>query len=258
MKSIIHSKEIAWEDQDPTYQGASVSSRADCDRPHGTGLTFSWFHLLLGTLFFTSLIGCAGFKGGYMSLPYIGDDPPKLPVLTTPHQLLGLDHIGLPDLNLSLSLNNSIQTYHFLVILYVIPVYIDLKEHRWDSRYGWGSYNPPETGEKLALKMSIRFMRPGISFDLRQVQITVDGQTYPATSMWPTYDVTKDSSTERDAPIHLNEMEKLYSITVQFDTGIPTPDQAIALDLSKAIKTPHQDPIPIIHFQKLRWRGGYT
>lgn len=255
MKSIIHCQEITGEAKDPTYQASSVSRRADCDTSHGTGLTFSWIYLLLGTLFFTSLIGCAGFKGGYMNLPYIGDDPPKL-IPTTAAEMYDLEYIQFPDLRLRLSLNNSIQTYHFIVI--VIPVYIDLKEYRLESGFEiWGSHIALLTGEKLELRMSFWVERPGISFDPRQVQITVDGQTYLTTSMWHTYDVRKDSSTQLDAPINLNDVGELYSFTVQFDASIPVLDQAITLDLSKAIKTPSRDQIPIIHFRKSRWRSSY-
>lgn len=231
---------------------------------------FPRFQLLLGVVILAALAGCGGFRGGYLSAPYLGDGPPDIPIPETRYEFSRVQSIEFPDLKLDLALNNALQTYDFQVFLFIVPGYVNLKERR------------REAGDALQVSLHATPSRVGFAFDPRHVVMTIDGQAYRPKVVWlddgvkrrqAWYDFAQQSRfgaarppvptseqwrTSVDAPMDLSRPHTTYEFTLLFDAPVPAPDQVMTLDLSTALETPARSPVPLIRFRKLRWKEGYS
>lgn len=77
------------------------------------------------TLVFLMLSACGGFRGGIQSVPYVEGVEPQQ---TATNRSLSHE-ITLPSLTVHLSLNNTVRTYQYEVMLYLIPTYLNF----WDE-----------------------------------------------------------------------------------------------------------------------------
>lgn len=224
--------------------------------------------VLIPVVLWMSLSACGGFRGGYVSMPYVGEPPPP-ESSTWPDQLTPPHSVQLPDLRLEVRLNNSTQTYDFQVIFFVVPVYINLEESR------------REKGARLEVSMQIDPRTAEYSFGPHEMIVSIDGERYRPTAVWlenqerrrrvwddfirrpPAPDGAKPviPSLEEwrepvDAPIAMTGTK--YEFIASFECPVPTLDQEIVLDLSRALSLPAQPQAPVIRFKKTRWRGTYS
>jgi hypothetical protein len=215
------------------------------------------------------LSGCGGFRGGIESVPYVGDLEPQQ--TSTSHTWQ--HEITLSGLTLHLSLNNTIRTYQYEVMLYVVPTYLNF----------WDEFQHRDA-ENVELTLQITARDSGVTIDPRQLVFTVDGTELHPTSVWvnnlkrerqiidafvkarrqapPDQPISIPRSSEwRDAvtaPVTIRPGEKSPQFIVKFPTPLPSPERALSLNLSPAISEPILSDKSLIRFKPLRWSEGYS
>lgn len=216
-------------------------------------------HLLApATILSLFLAGCAGFQGGWESVPYVGDAPPQLPEAKTPYDSRERGKLSLPALTLAVSINNQVRTYdtkvYALVPLSVDPRTVPTRE-----------IQPGRT--RVTLQVS--GMTADFVFHPRLAKLTagdrvvegVDGFEF---GMW-------DSAGQRvssggrydDRPtgdrLALQDRTRAYLLSIDFPLDPPSPESNdISLDLSRALVAPNVPALPLIRFTPGRWKHGYT
>lgn len=121
----------------------------------------------MGSFVFTLILllvsGCGGFRGGIQSVPYAGDvDLQQIATSRSlPHK------VTLPGLTAYLSLNNTVRTYQYEVMLYFIPTYLNFRDE-FQQR----------DAENLELSLQITAHDSGVTIDLQQLSLTVDGREF--------------------------------------------------------------------------------
>ena len=191
-----------------------------------------------------TLGGCAGFRSGYASFPYIGENEP----VSEEKYFEFYDHsLVLPGVTLSININNRIRTRDIAVMLVVVPISIDL----FDKPYY-------DENDRFTISMSIIPNEPGFTLNPSEITATVDGQSYKPASTEFRRDLSNDdkrSVIDKEIPLTKN---KFHAIDVTFDLPVPTTDRNITLNIGKALIHPQHPAIPIIRFKKVRWKQGYT
>jgi hypothetical protein len=215
------------------------------------------------------LSGCGGFRGGIESVPYVRDLAPQQTSTSRTWQ----HEITLPGLTLHLSLNNTIQTYQYEVMLYVIPTYLNFRDefqHR--------------DAESVELTLQITAQGSDVTIDPRQLLLTVDDKLFRPTAVWvnnlqrehqvidayvtarrqapPDQSLPIPSSSEwRDAvtaSVTIGPGEKSPRFVVTFPAPLPSPERALSLNLSPAISEPILFDKLHIRFKPRRWSEGYS
>ena len=215
------------------------------------------------------LSGCGGFRGGIESVPYVGDDEPQQTSTNRswPHE------INLPGLTLYLSLNNTVQSYQYEVMLYIIPTYLNF----WDEfQHG--------DAENVELTLQMTPHESSISIDPRKLVLTVDDREFRPIAVWvnnlererqvidayvkarrqapPDQPPSIPSSSEwRDsvmAPVIIRPREKSPRFIVTFPAQLPSPERTLSLNLDTAIIEPLSFDIPLIRFKPMHWSEGYS
>ena len=83
--------------------------------------TAIWLILLAFTL-----SGCAGFRGGWESVAYIGDAPPSLiEPATSAYERNQRPPLSLPGMSLRVSIDNRVRDYDTQVWFFAVPVKVD-------------------------------------------------------------------------------------------------------------------------------------
>jgi hypothetical protein len=225
--------------------------------------------LLSSAILLILLSGCGGFRGGIESVPYVGT---ALPQVSTAHPAWPYE-VTLPDLTLRLSLNNAVQTYQYEVTLYVIPIYLNF----WDefrSRHA----------ESLELSLQVTARGGPVTFDPRQLTLTVDGKEIQPKGVWvnnrererrviddfvkarrqappnqspatPHASEWRDEVTDAAALGPLDESPRYIVI---FPLPLLSPEKDLTLDINRALLEPKRSPIPAIHFKSMSWSEGYS
>lgn len=205
------------------------------------------------------LAGCAGYRGGWESLPYIDEPPPSPARYRTPFEAMKRSELVLPGLTLSVSINNQLRTYETEVYLYVLPLSVDTRDVPTQN------VDPGKT--RVTLRISHhdgdivfrpRLARLGIGDEW------VSGDGGFEFGMWDQsatrvrsggvwgYRPTEDS-------LVLTKRDAAYVLSIDFLVPVPAPEsRAIALDLSQALQAPGRPAIPLIRFLPVRWKEGYT
>ena len=198
--------------------------------------------LILLSIF--TLSGCAGFRSGFTSIPYIGDVEP----ISEEKFFEFYDHsLVLPGMGLNVYINNRIRTRDTGVMLFVVPMYIDIidKPYYKDT-------------DRFQISLSIIPKEQGFTFNPFEVTATVDGQSFkPAITELRQGPYNDDirSVIDKETPL---KKDKFQAIDMTFDCPVPTTDRTITLNIGKALIHPKHPAIPTIRFKKVRWKQGYT
>jgi len=204
-----------------------------------------------------SLTACAGFRAGVESIAYIGS-PDDLPTKPGP-SFQSRHNLDWNDVQLSVELNNKLQTRDHTVMLFVVPTTID----PFDKFIGAKDTN------KLVAYVEMRSMNPKLSFDPAKVSFLINGQPHAPvkvseharwgddgrvnnlTGKWGYREVTGARSLQD--PLHN------YSFRIEFDLDRPSPrEENFQLDLSQALRSPGGEPGPVVKFKAVPWKQGYT
>lgn len=206
-----------------------------------------------------AMCGCAGYRGGWESVPYVGEVPPRLPGSRTPYEAQQRSEISLPGMKLGVSINNQLRTYDTQVYLFVLPVSVDPRNVQT---------HPVEPG-KTRVMLRISDMTTDLTFRPRRAKLSVGSQVVEGVagfqfSMWDDQGQEVSSggrwehrATGEEAVLGLRG--KAYLLSIDFPVPAPSPEAAnISLDLSEALSSPQLPPIPTIRFAPVRWKEGYT
>jgi hypothetical protein len=215
------------------------------------------------------LSGCGGFRGGIESVPYVRDVEPQ----QTSTNRSWSHEITLPGLTLHLSLNNTVRTYQYEVMLYIIPTYLNF----------WDEFQHRDA-ESLELTLQITAHDSGVTIDPRQLVLNVDDKEVRPTAAWvnnlererqvidayvknrhqapPDQPPSIPRSSEwRDAvsaPVMVRPGEKSPRFIVTFPVPLPSPTRTLSLDASQAIIDHPHSTVPVIRFKSARWSEGYS
>lgn len=205
------------------------------------------------------LSACAGYRGGWESLPYVDAPPPPRPEARTAQEVRERSELRLPGITLGVGINNRARSYDTQVYLFVLPLAIDPRTVQ------------PQVLDPGKTRITLRVSGTAGDFVLRPhlARLSVGGKTVsPVASfefgMW-------DASGQRVASggawahrplpdeFPLVDASRTYLLSLDFPLPPPSPEDAqIVLDLGAALQAPGKPEIPPIRFQPARWTEGYT
>lgn len=215
------------------------------------------------------LSGCGGFRGGIESIPYVGEAVPQ----AESSRPSWARAIAFPEFTLSLSLNNAVRTYQYEVMLYIIPTYFNFADE---------FRNRESDSLELTLQLAARDLP--VTFDPRQLLLTVDGREVRPSGVWVnnlekerrTFDayVKARHQAPTDQPpllpratawreavsdsVTVRTGEKSPRLIVTFPLPLVSPEKQLILDIGPAIVGSIAGSLPLIHFQSMRWSEGYS
>jgi hypothetical protein len=203
------------------------------------------------------LAGCAGFRGGWASLAYIGDAAPAIDELTQP--LHNVAPLNVPGAQLRVTIDNRLRTYDTQVYLYVLPLVVDPRD------VYTANHQPGTTRVHVGIVVS----EPGFVFRPSLAALDVAGRRFNGIAgfefgRWDAQGqrVAKGGRWEHRSvgpEMALAETGRRYLLSIDFATPVPSPESRdIALDLSGALRAPQHAPLPLIRFTPVRWKEGYT
>lgn len=218
----------------------------------------STLRLLALPLVLLSLAGCAGYRGGWESFPYIGPTAPA----ALPESVRGTairPPLELPGLKLEVSLDNRLRTYDTQVYLYALLLGVDLSN----------AYHRNNDPSKTRLFVYVTPTEAGFILRPSQAVLHVGEQRFTGAAGFESD--RWNSAGERvqtggvwqrrptGPEFVLAEAGRKYYLAIDFDTAPPSPESTgIAVDLSRALLSPRQPPLPLIRFAPVRWKEGYT
>lgn len=199
------------------------------------------------------LSSCAGYRGGWESLPYIGDTPRAPSVSRTSYEARKRAELLFPGLKIGIDLHNQILDNRY-EIYGVVPV---SKSPAAEFR------NSLVKPERIWLHFEVR--EEGYVFRPRLAMLGGAGKSASALAGYERgkYDLSGYQGSFWKEPKPIAEEYPLspgnYYLAVDFSLPVPgpqTPD--ITLDLSKALTAPGKPPVPLIRFLPVRWEEGYS
>jgi hypothetical protein len=211
-----------------------------------------WLSLLACTL-----TGCAGFRGGWESVAYIGDAPPSpIEPATSAYERSQRPPLSLPGMSLQVSIDNRVRDYDTQVWFFAVPVKVDPRNVQTSVAA------PGKTRVRLAITPT----QPGLVFSPRQAVLTFGGRQYQAVAGYEFGQFAVDPSrpaqweyreVPTDMPLHA--VQEQYLLSIDFGAPSPSPEAAdITIDLSRALRAPGLAEVPLIRFVPVRWKEGYT
>ncbi|GAA4409962.1 hypothetical protein [Quisquiliibacterium transsilvanicum] len=215
---------------------------------------------ILGTLALGVLIaGCAGFKGGWESVPYVGDAPPPLADAQTPYESRERARLRLDGLTIAVSIDNQVRTYDTQVYGYGVPLSVDPRTLRTQ---------PGQSG-RTRVRIEVSGMRGEFVFHPQLARLAVGDKAVLGIAgyefaMWGAAGqrVSSGGRWEHRATgdrFALQDRSRAYLLSIDFPLEPPSPEsRAISLDLSKALTAPGLPELPVIRFAPGRWKHGYT
>ena len=206
-----------------------------------------------------SLVACAGYRGGWESLPYVGEAPPPPPRYRTPFEAQKRSDLVLPGLTLGVNIDNQLQSWDTEVYLYVVPLSVDAR----DVRAGQAQ------GDRTRVRLRVSASHTGLVFRPQLATLRVGGTTVAGVAgfefgPWdeagnPAADGVQWAYRRVPDEYSLNVPGETYYLSIEFPVPVPPPESPdIALDLSQALQAPGTPAIPEIRFLPVRWREGYT
>lgn len=216
-----------------------------------------WRNSLLCALIVTAVAGCAGYRGGWKSVAFIGDTPPAPRSgdegASSPTTLL------LPGLRLDIALDNALRTHDTQVVLFALPVAVD-------PRSVYTKNNQPG---KTRLFLTVTPSSEGYVFRPTQAVFKLGKQELRGIAgyefgMWNAAGQrVQQGGTWQHRPVGesftLAQAGRPYLLSIDFDIATPSPETAgLAVDLSGALSSPRHPPLPPIRFAPVRWKEGYT
>lgn len=210
------------------------------------------------------LAGCAGYRGGWESVAYIGTPPDwargdDLDI----NELRRRHPLDLPGLQLQVRLDNQLRTRDTQVMLFALPISVDPRDVFVQN------HQPGKT----RVFVNVRVDETGFVFRPRQALLSVAGQRVSGEAgfdfaRWDTQgrrlepgDATAGQWLHRPVgeAFALDEKYRRYLLSIDFVLPVPSPQTPdIELDLSQALRSPTQPALPPIRFTPVRWREGYT
>jgi hypothetical protein len=197
------------------------------------------------------LVSCAGFRGGWESVAYLGEQPPVAPSPSAPFEL--------PGLSLRVTLHNRARTSDTQVMLFVVPVSID---PRRGSAQGVA---PGRTRVYVNATPTIE----GWLFRPLGATLSFDGKSFVSDAGWifGQWDaqgrrVERGGSYDHqrvDDSLRLGQPGQVHLLSLDFPTSAPDPQRRdIVLDLGPTLRAESLPAVPTIRFQPTRWEEGYT
>ncbi len=205
-----------------------------------------------------TLVGCAGFRGGWESLPYVGPTAPT----ALPESAQGTavrPPLLLPGVKLEVALDNRLRTYDTQVYLYAVPLSADLAN----------TFDRNSDPRKTRLFVYVTASDSGVVFRPSQAVLRIGNQQYAGVAAfesgrWDSEGRRVNSGgVWQQRPVGpevvLAEAGRKYYLSIDFDTPPPAPESTdIAVDLSRALILPRHPALPLIRFAPVRWKQGYT
>lgn len=218
-------------------------------------------HLLKTTAAGTAalLAGCAGFRGGWESVPYVGDTPPTFPEARTAAEARERATLALPGLSLAVDLRNSLRTWDTQVWFFVVPVVADPR-----NVY----LQPAEPGHtRVSLRVQPQVSAAVLRF--AQARLVAGGRSAAAVkaSQFGQWDAEGRRVTsggrwgDRPLPERFEIAAGGDGAFVSLDFPLERPDpqaRDTVLELGAALVVDGMPPVPPIRFTPVRWREGYT
>jgi len=206
------------------------------------------------------LTGCAGFRGGWESVAYIGDAPPAALRVPATSDRQGIPpQLAVPGLRLHVAIDNQLRTHDTQVYFFVLPLSIDPRD----------AYPKNIAPGRTRVFVTVTPEAPGFVFRPSAAVLEVAGRRFIGETgfefgMWdgqwtrvPQGGRWEHRPIDTDMP--LSEIGRKYLLSIDFATPTPSPQSnGIVLDLSQALKSATQPPLPPIRFVPVRWKEGYT
>lgn len=205
------------------------------------------------------IAGCAGFKGGWESVPYLGDTPPQLQSTETPFESRERKKLRLDALTLGVDIDNQLRTHDVQVYGFAFPLSVDPRTvPTQPSQPGKTRVNLEVSGlgadfvfrpslAKLSVGEKVVAGTAGFEFgtwNLAGQRVSSDGQ-------WQSRPIGE--------ALALDDRTRSYLLMIEFRIETPPPvSRAISLDLSQALTAPGIAPLPSIRFAPGKWKHGYT
>ncbi|MFC5519316.1 hypothetical protein [Polaromonas jejuensis] len=204
--------------------------------------------------------GCAGYRGGWESVAYLGDTPPAFSSeAPTLHEARNRAALNVPGLQLRVAINNQLRTYDTQVYLFALPLSVDPRNvypqnHEPGKTRVFVSVTPTDPGFVFRPSLAVlsiagkRFTGiAGFDFDMWDLQ----GNRVKQGGKWDHRPVESDFA--------LMEPGRRYLLSIDFATPVPSPESRdIGVDLSQALRATQHPPLPLIRFAPVRWKQGYT
>lgn len=209
------------------------------------------------TVLACTLTGCAGFRGGWESVAYIGDAPPAPPEPSaSAYERNQRPPLSLPGMSLRVSIDNRVRDYDTQVWFFAVPVKVDPRTIQTDVA------KPGKTRVRLAVTPT----QAGWVFNPQQAVLTFGGLQYRAVAGYEFGQFAVDPSRPEQwgyrpipADMTLHADQGQYLLSIDFDVPSPSPDRPdITIDLSRALRAPGLTEVPLIRFVPVRWKEGYT
>lgn len=202
---------------------------------------------------------CAGFRGGWESVPFAEDAPPPPKTAETPFESRERMKLRLDGVTLEVVLENQIRTYDTQVYLFILPLSVDPRTVR----------TTPVIPGRTRVRITVSDMRDSMIFQPELAELTVGDRAVRAVSghefgMWDTLGQRVASGGKWDdraidTRLVLEDRTRRHLLRLDFPVDAPSPEmRGIMLDLSKALTAPGRPPLPRIHFAPGRWKHGYT
>lgn len=205
------------------------------------------------------LAGCAGYRGGWESVPYVGDALPQRAPSPSPYDSRERARLRFDALTVVATIDNQVRTYDTKIIAFVVPVSVD--------RRLVPTVKPQPRRTRVTLQLS--GMTADFELQPALARFTVGDSTVRgiAGSVFGMWDAAGqrvanggewgDKATgERFA---LTERNRTYILNIDFPISSPSPElRTITLDLSQALRAPGVPALPVIKFTPAKWKHGYT
>ncbi len=207
-----------------------------------------------------SQVACYGYRGGWESMPYVGNTPPPVPAESRTAFEASQRGELLPDgLRLQVRINNQLRTYDTQYYFFIVPLSFDPRE----------VYTQNHEPGKTQVQLVVTALEPGFEFRPAKAILHVGGKSFVGKNgieagSWDAEGrrVRTGGRWERrpimDA-LELSELNQPHVLSVYFDTNVPSPElHDISIDLSQALSTRKGPVVPLIRFLPVRWKEGYT
>jgi hypothetical protein len=174
---------------------------------------------------------------------------------------------------LRLSLNNTVRTYQYEVMLFIIPTYVNF----------WNEFERQDA-KTLELALEVNAHTSAVTIDPQEVLLAVGNNEVRQTGVWVNniereHQVIEayvrarrqapadrpppipDSSEWRDAitaPVTIRPGEPSYRFLITFPLPLTSPEEIHSLDVSRAISSPTLPQVPLIRLKAMRWSEGYS
>ena len=203
---------------------------------------------------------CAGFRGGWESVAYIGDAPPAaLSDAARQGDVRNPPELSVSGLKLRVTIDNQLRTYDTQVFLFAVPGSIDPR-HVYPKNHVPGM---------TRVYVDVTPQAPGFVFRPAAATLRVADKPFAGAAgfefgMWDDkWNRVAQGGKWEHRPIAselvLSEVGRRYLLSIDFATPVPSPESRdIVLDLSRALASAAAPALPPIRFAPVRWKEGYT